>query len=58
MSHKQNDLFYEARGEWLDGMGRREGDVMEDKDGEFVKVDGEDDFEKVYLPDDIQSSHE
>lgn len=64
MSHKQNDIFYEARGEWLSDQGRSEGDVVESEKGEYVLVDedftdattgGEVRLVKKYLPDDLQN---
>ncbi len=59
MSHISNDLFYEARGEWLEEMGRKEGDVIFDKKGEYILVgaDEEGQFEKIYLPEAIQQKY-
>lgn len=53
MSHKANDLFMEdvlqKRQEWLVENGRQDGDVMEDEKGEYILIDGENNYEKLYL---------
>lgn len=57
MSHVANDLFYENRQQWLDELGRTEGDVMEDGYGEFVFTEDEDGFKRVDLPDNLQMTY-
>lgn len=68
MSHKVNDEFIttmmEKRELWLESIGRTEDDVMEDKDGEYVFVEGDTGHpkdpgylsyhQKTYLPDEYQ----
>lgn len=54
MSNKTNDELYEEREIWLDNLGRTKGDIMDKGDGKYVMVDGEDGFEKIYLPDNFQ----
>ena len=54
MSHIANDLWYEARNQWLEENGREWRDVMHDDRGEYVLAEGEERMEKVYLPDNLQ----
>lgn len=55
MSNQFNDNYFEARAEWLAEQGRTEGDVMGLSGGEYIIVDGEEEVEKLLLPDSIQS---
>ncbi len=59
MSEKHNDEILEARfyarTEWLDSHGRMESDVMTDEKGEYVLTDGDFDFERLYLPNEISN---
>lgn len=57
MSHINNDLFYEARAQWLEEEGRKESDVMIDREGEYIRKEADEDgyMKKIYLPEDIQN---
>ena len=61
MSHIGNEKWEEARQDWLSKYEREEKDVMSDEQGEYIMVekqgdpeDGEEGFDKVYLPNTLQ----
>lgn len=54
MSHITNEIWKENRKEWLEERGREEKDVMDEGNGEFIMVEGEEKLEKVFLPDAIR----
>lgn len=56
MSHINNDIFFEERGQWLEEVGLTEGDVMRDGRGEYIYFEDENGNAKRYLPDDIQNN--
>lgn len=56
MSHKNNDLLYEELAMWLSEHGRSAGDIMTGSDGfSYIYIDGEEGYERVFLPDNFQS---
>jgi len=52
-----DENLYYAQVEWVEAQGLAYKDIMEDKNGMFILEEGENGFEKVYLPEPLNRNY-